>query len=40
LTNVNGWLQLARQAPQVQEFMYTPWRKKYALLPAFGDLLK
>jgi hypothetical protein len=21
-------------------FIYTPWEKKYNLLPAFGDLLK
>jgi len=40
LRSVEGWLQLARQTPRVQGFMYTPWQKKYTLLPAFGDLLK
>jgi hypothetical protein len=40
LNEVKGWLQLARQVPNVRGFMYTPWQKKYALLPAFGDLLQ
>ncbi|MGD0536777.1 MAG: carbohydrate binding domain-containing protein [Verrucomicrobiota bacterium] len=40
LTEVKGWLQLARQVPNVRGFMYTPWQKKYSLLPAFGDLLR
>jgi hypothetical protein len=40
LDEVKGWLQLARQVPNVRGFMYTPWQKKYALLPAFGDLLQ
>jgi hypothetical protein len=40
LNDVKGWLQLARQIPNVRGFMYTPWQKKYALLPAFGDLLQ
>jgi hypothetical protein len=26
--------------PNVRGFMYTPWTKKYDLLPAFGALLK
>jgi len=39
LTTVKGWLELARNTANVQGFMYTPWQKKYALLPAFGDLL-
>jgi hypothetical protein len=39
LTTVKGWLELARKIPRVQGFMYTPWQKKYSLLPAFGDLL-
>lgn len=39
LNNVNGWLQIARQTPQVRGLMYTPWQRKYSLLPAFGDLL-
>jgi hypothetical protein len=40
LNEVKGWLQLARQVPDVRGFMYTPWQKKYSLLPAFGDLLR
>jgi len=40
LKEVKGWLQLARQVPNVRGFMYTPWQKKYSLLPAFGDLLR
>lgn len=40
LSEVKGWLQLARQTANVRGFMYTPWQKKYALLPAFGDLLR
>lgn len=39
LKEVKGWLQLAHQVPNVRGFMYTPWQKKYSLLPAFGDLL-
>ena len=39
LNEVKGWLQLARPLPRVRGFMYTPWQKKYELLPAFGDLL-
>lgn len=40
LNEVKGWLQLSRQIPGVRGFMYTPWQKKYSLLPAFGDLLR
>jgi len=40
LNDVNGWLQAARPLPNVRGFMYTPWQKKYSLLPAFGDLVK
>ena len=40
LNDVKAWLQLARPLPQVQGFMYTPWQRKYSLLPEFGDLLK
>jgi len=40
LKDVRGWLEVARGTPRVRGFMYTPWQKKYALLPAFGDLLK
>ena len=39
LNDVKGWLELARQTPHVRGFMYTPWQRKYSLLPAFGDLL-
>ena len=40
LDSVKGWLQIAERTPNVRGFMYTPWQKKYALLPAFGDLLE
>jgi hypothetical protein len=40
LKDVQGWIQVARDRPGVRGFMYTPWRQKYQLLPAFGDLLK
>ena len=40
LNHVEGWIKLAEQTPGVRGFMYTPWRKNYKLLPAFGDLLK
>ena len=40
LNEVKSWLQLARETPQVRGFMYTPWQRKYSLLPGFGDLLK
>ncbi len=39
LRDVKGWLDLARQTPKVWGLMYTPWQKKYSLLPDFGDLL-
>ncbi len=39
LKDVKGWLALARSLPNVRGLMYTPWQRKYALLPAFGDLL-
>jgi hypothetical protein len=39
LGDVRGWLDLARPTPGVRGFMYTPWTRKYGLLPAFGDLL-
>jgi len=39
LDDVGGWLRLAEQTPNVRGFMYTPWQKKYALLPEFGDLI-
>jgi hypothetical protein len=40
LNEVKGWLQLARQVPGVRGLMYTPWQKKYSLLPEFGDLVR
>ncbi len=40
LSDVAGWMRVARPLPKVRGFMYTPWTKKYDLLPAFGDLLK
>jgi hypothetical protein len=39
LKDVEGWLKLAPQTPKLRGFMYTPWERKYSLLPAFGDLL-
>ena len=39
LKDVRGWLALAQTLPNVRGFMYTPWQRKYGLLPAFGDLL-
>jgi hypothetical protein len=39
LDDVEAWILLARQTPNVRGFMYTPWHKKYALLPPFGNLL-
>ena len=40
LKEVEGWLKLAAQTRKLRGFMYTPWQKKYSLLPAFGDLLR
>ncbi|MBN1422557.1 MAG: hypothetical protein JXP34_27515 [Planctomycetes bacterium] len=40
LDDVKGWIRLAEGTTGVRGFMYTPWQKKYALLPAFGDLLE
>ncbi len=40
LNDVKAWAGLARQVPNVRGLMYTPWQKKYALLPAFGELLR
>ena len=39
LNEVKAWLEVARPLANVRGFMYTPWQRKYALLPAFGDLL-
>ncbi|HVV71037.1 MAG TPA: carbohydrate binding domain-containing protein [Verrucomicrobiae bacterium] len=40
LDDVKGWLNAARGVRKVRGFMYTPWEKKYALLPDFGELLR
>jgi hypothetical protein len=39
LKDVTGWLHVARKTPNVRGLMYTPWQKKYGLLPQFGDML-
>lgn len=39
LDDVKGWLTAAQPNPKVRGFMYTPWQKKYQLLPAFGDTI-
>ncbi len=39
LKDVEGWLKLGPQTPKLRGFMYTPWQKKYSLLPEFGQLL-
>jgi hypothetical protein len=40
LEDVAGWLRIARQTPNVRGMMYTPWQRKYQLLPQFGDMLQ
>lgn len=40
LDSVNRWRKQAAAHANVRGFMFTPWTKKYDLLPAFGDLLK
>lgn len=40
LNEVKGWLDLARQTPKVRGFIYTPWQRKYALLPEFGEIVR
>jgi hypothetical protein len=40
LTEVKAWLDVARHVPEVQGFMYTPWQRKYELVPQFGALLQ
>lgn len=40
LEGVRAWMEEARDYDNIRGFMYTPWRKKYELLPAFGDLLR
>lgn len=40
LSEVRDWLKLARATPKVRGLMYTPWQRKYTLLPDFGALLQ
>jgi hypothetical protein len=40
LDGVKQWLAATRGMKNVRGFMYTPWERKYALLPGFGDLLQ
>lgn len=40
LQTVRDWMAAARDVPGVRGFMYTPWQRKYSLLPGFGKLLK
>ena len=40
LEGVKGWIQAARRTGGIRGFMYTPWQKKYDLLPTFGELLQ
>lgn len=40
LDSVQRWLEASGQFDRVRGFMYTPWEKKYGLLPEFGDLLR
>ena len=39
LKEVQGWIQAAAGLPGVRGFMYTPWLRKYELLPEFGKLI-
>lgn len=39
LSDVQGWVNLAKRTRNVRGFMYTPWEKKYELLGAFGDMI-
>jgi hypothetical protein len=38
LKDVERWIGVTRAMADVRGLMYTPWEKKYELLPAFGDL--
>jgi len=40
LEDVKGWLKIAQQSRKLRGFMYTPWEKKYGLLPDFAELLR
>ncbi len=39
LNDVKSWLSIAQKTKGVLGFMYTPWQKKYQLLPEFGKLV-
>lgn len=39
LNDVKAWLEQSKNIPEVRGFMYTPWLKKYDLLPDFGALI-
>ncbi len=39
LEDVKSWLALVKTTPNVQGFMYTPWQRKYGLVPEFGALI-
>jgi len=39
LQDVQRWLESARNLPGLRGFMYTPWTRKYDLLPQFARLL-
>lgn len=40
LKDVKGWLDLVQKTPKARGLMYTPWERKYSLLPEFGDLVR
>jgi len=40
LDDVKRWLAMAKPFSNVRGFMYTPWTKRYNLLPSFGELLR
>jgi hypothetical protein len=40
LENPQGWLESLDKTEGALGIMYTTWRNKYELLPAFGDLVK
>jgi len=40
LNEVKSWVSLAKPISNICGFMYTPWTKRYDLLPAFGGLLR
>jgi hypothetical protein len=39
LKDTKVWLDQVRKTPKARGLMYTPWERKYSLLPAFGDML-